>query len=243
MKNMASLQKALLPTTLLIAALGFSPTYSAKAAITIDFDTGTPTKSPGDSLPFDQTSGGVTATFSSPQQTLTYFPFSVQQDQPPARVLSQFSGNYLWSNHDTPLDTLLIEFDQQLGSITLGFALKDPDVHINQIRLTAFLGGTTQVGTPVDFYADIQGPSDTNPQGTIVFGSGGQAFDSVLLAMVPSPNAPVGFFVDNIDVTAVPEPVNGALVMGGSLFLFVLLRRVNWRWVGRRPAADAERSA
>src|SRR5512135_1087524 len=88
-----------------------------QSAVTFDFDTGTPALSLGQGTPFDQTSGGVTATFSSPAAQA----FSVQTDASTNFKLSKFSGHYLYDNtlNGNALD---IKFSQPVTSITLAFA-------------------------------------------------------------------------------------------------------------------------
>ena len=67
------------------------PLSSQAQAVTFDFDTGVPATSAGQNTPLDQTSGGVTAHFSSPSDPA----FSVQNPGSTQFKLSQFSGDYL----------------------------------------------------------------------------------------------------------------------------------------------------
>lgn len=170
---------------------------------TFDFDSGMPSLSPGQSTPLDQTSGGVTAHFSSP--TAGAGGFSVQSDATTQYHLSQFSSNYLWPNsvYNPALD---IQFDQQLTSITFTFATADfQQVEVpTTIKVTAYenstatpVGSTTAHGT----YA-----GDTMPMGTLSFDSGGQPFNLVEITIPPAPQAASGFLIDNITVTTTTQP-------------------------------------
>jgi hypothetical protein len=165
---------------------------------TFDFDTGTPTLFTGQGLPLDQTSGGVTAHFSSP--TVGAGGFSVQSDASTQYHLSQFSGNYLWPNsvYSPALD---IQFSQQLSSITFTFATADfQQVEIpTTIQLTAYENSTA---TPAVGSATAHGTyaGDTMPMGTLTFNSP-TPFNVVQIAIPPAPAAASGFLVDNVIVT------------------------------------------
>jgi hypothetical protein len=92
----------------------------SQSTVTFDFDTGTPALTPGVAIPFDQTSGGITAHFSSPSGPA----FSVQTDSTTSFRLSKFSGNYLYYNNNNR-NALGIQFSQPVTSITLAFATAD----------------------------------------------------------------------------------------------------------------------
>jgi hypothetical protein len=165
--------------------------------VTFDFDAGTPPLTAGQTLPLDQTSGGITAHFTGP--------FSVQSDATTHFILSQFSGNYLYPN--TTMDPLTIAFSRPLGSIRLTFATIDfqQNETPTTVQLTAYAdpAGTTAVGS-----ATAHGAygTDTMPMGTLSFASGGQGFQLVQVRIPPAPLAASGFLVDTIAVLPATEP-------------------------------------
>lgn len=186
-------------STVLMAALGPWPASSAKAqTVTFDFDTGTPALTRGQSTPFDQTSGGITARFSSPSGPA----FSIQSDASTGWKMSKFSGNYVYANNQNK-NVLDIKFSQQLSSISLTFATADfQQVEVpTTLQLTAYLDST---GTPAVGSASAHGTyaSDTMPMGTLSFSSGGQPFNLVEISIPYQPLGAAAFFVDNITVTA-----------------------------------------
>ncbi len=185
-------------------ALSVGSVLPAKAStVTFDFDTGTPSLSTGQGTPLDQTSGGVTAHFSSP--TIGAGGFSVQSDATTQYHMSQFSGNYLWPNsvYSPALD---IQFSEQLSSITLTFATADfQQVEVpTTIQLTAYENAT---GTPPVGSATAHGTygSDTMPMGTLTFNAT-QPFNVVEVVIPPAPQAASDFLVDNIVVTTSNVP-------------------------------------
>ena len=127
---------------MLIATSSLLLAHSALAApvVPFDFDTSAPAVVPGQGLPLIQTSGGVTAQFSS---QIGLNGFSIQSDASTGFTLSQFSGNYLNPNgiNPGPLDIL---FSQMLSSITLTFATTD--IHqveaTTTVLLTAYVDST-----------------------------------------------------------------------------------------------------
>src|SRR5689334_15258430 len=112
--------------------------FARAAAIPFDFDTGAPLLFTGQTLPLNQTSGGMNAQFSS-----TGLGFSVQSDATTHFSLSQFSSNYLNPNglNPGPLDIL---FSQPLSSITFAFATTDSHQTegTTTIQLTAYMDST-----------------------------------------------------------------------------------------------------
>src|SRR5690242_19765272 len=105
----------------LSAIVSLWPASSAKAqTVTFDFDTGSPTLTRGQNIPFDQTVGGVTAHFSSPSGAA----FSIQTDTSTGWKMSQFSGNYL-NDNNLNRNALDIKFSQTVTKITLTFATAD----------------------------------------------------------------------------------------------------------------------
>jgi len=171
--------------------------------VSFDFDTGTPSLSMGQSIPFNQTSGEVTAYFSSPSGPAA---FSIQSDSTTFYKLSQFSGKYLYDN--SPLrDTLEIKLSHYLNSITFSFATIEyrgsSGDEPSNITLTAYVDSTAT--TPIGS-AKARGtwPSggDTHPQGTLNFNSGSQQFSLVKIELpYQGPRSAVDFLVDNITVT------------------------------------------
>ena len=177
------------------------PAGSSQAqTVTFDFDTGTPTLTTGQNLSFDQTAGGITAHFRSPQGSV----FSIQNAASTGWTLSQFSGKFL-NDNNLNRNALDIKFSQQLSSITLAFATAD----FNQtelpttIQLTAYQNstGTTAVGT-----ASTRGTyaSDTMPMGTLSFTSN-VPFNLVEVLLPYQPLGVTDFLVDNITVTPIPK--------------------------------------
>jgi hypothetical protein len=170
--------------------------------VTFDFEIGTPTLTTGQSVPFDQTSGGVTAHFSSPQGAV----FSVQTDVSTGFTLSQFSGRYLYDNN-LNRNYLDIQFSQQISSLTLTFATADFQQNEvpTTIQLTAYedstatpaVGSATAHGT---YPVDTTHPNDTLPQGTLSFTSAAP-FNLVEIVLPPQPLGITDFLVDNITVT------------------------------------------
>ena len=175
-----------------------SPTPSS--TVTFDFDSGSPPPSVGQSTPFDYTSGGVTARFSSLSDPAA---FSVQNRETTFLVLSQFSRNYLYQNN-TYRTNLSILSSQPLASIILTFATIEyhgvGEAELSTVKLTAYVDstGTTAVGS-----ATARGTlsGDTFPQGTLSFNSGGQPFKLVVIELVIQPRGATGFLVDNVTVT------------------------------------------
>lgn len=164
--------------------------------VTFDFDTGTPSLARGEGIPFDQTSKGVTAHFSSPQGNA----FSVQNDASTGWKMSQFSGLYL-SDNNLNSNFLDIEFNTDLTSITLTFATADfQQVEVpTTIELKAHEG---YFNSPLVGSATAHGTygGDTMPMGTLSFGSSAP-FNVVRLGIPYAPLAASDFLVDNVIVT------------------------------------------
>jgi hypothetical protein len=180
---------------LVAAAVGACAAHAT--TVTFDLDTGAPTLSTGQSIPFDQTTAGLTAHFSSPQGAA----FSIQTDGSTQFSLSQFSGHYLYDNN-LDRNFLDITFTQPLGSITLTFATADfQQVEVpTTMQLSAYRDatGTQPVGS-----ATAHGTygGDTMPMGTLSFSSGAQPFNVVELVLSFQPQGATDFLVDNITVT------------------------------------------
>lgn len=190
-------------SALFIAALAPWLACPANAqTVTFDFDTGMPALATGQNIPFDQTSGGVTAHFSSPSGSV----FSVQTDVSTGWTMSQFSGKYLYDNN-LNRNALDIQFSQPLTKITLTFATADfQQVETpTTIQLTAYLDSTA---TPAVGSATAHGTygHDTMPMGTLTFDSGGRPFNLVEIVIPFQPLGASDFFVDNIAVTTATVP-------------------------------------
>jgi len=208
----------------LVADPGYGSSLASAAALaaatpttaTFDFDTGLPALSVGQNTPLNQTSGGVTAYFSSPTDPAA---FSTQSYETTFLKLSQFSGKYLYPNKSTRT-YLDIRFSQQLTSITLTFAtIEFHDPGPTNITLTAYMDstGTTPVGSAV---ARGVFTNDSYPQSTLSFNSGSQPFNLVRIGLPAQPFAASAFLVDNIIVGGViivvdtTPPVTTALYDG-----------------------------
>lgn len=182
----------------LIVSLGCLPAAPPARAqtITLDFDTGTPVLTRGQSIPFDQTAGGLTARFSSPSGSA----FSIQSDASTGFRLSQFSNNYLYQNNINK-NSLDIKFSGPVTAITLTFATADfQQVEVpTTLQLTAY---NDSAQTPAVGSATAHGRygSDTMPMGQLSFSSG-QPFNLVEIAIPYQPLGASAFLVDNITVT------------------------------------------
>ena len=183
---------------------------ATSVSFTFDFDGGIPSLSEGQNIPFNQTSGEVTAYFSSPSGPAA---FSIQSDSTTFFKLSQLPGKYLYDNG--PLrDTLEIKFSHYLNNIELSFATiqyrgASGDEPSN-ITLIAYIDSTATapVGSVIA-RGTWSSSGDSHPQGTITFNSGTQQFNLVKIELpYESQRGAVDFLVDNITVTAteiIPE--------------------------------------
>jgi hypothetical protein len=180
---------------LALASLG---PWAQAQTVTFDFDTGTPALSTGQGLPIDQSSGGITAHFSTPAGSGG---MSVQTDASAQYQLPEMSGHYLLPSSLTP-NVLEISFSAALTNISLTFATVDYHDNLetpSQIQLTAF-AGTTTVGTNTARAAYGAG---TYPTSALSFNSG-QAFDKVQIQVPAQPSSLRLFIVDNVTVTTSP---------------------------------------
>jgi hypothetical protein len=211
-------------TVLLLAVLGSWPALVLRAqTVTFDFDSGTPTLTTGQNVPFDQTSGGITAHFSSPGGPA----FSIQSDATTGWKLSQFSGHYLYANNQNG-NALDIKFSQQVNSITLTFATADfQQVEVpTTIQLAGYLDSTS---TPAVGSTTMHGAygGDTMPMGVVTFNSGAKPFNLVEITIPSQALAAGAFFVDNIRVTAAaPSAVLPQFVFGGGWYSAVYFTNI-----------------
>jgi len=164
--------------------------------VTFDFDSGTPSLQVFQNVPFDQTAGGLTASFSSPAGAA----FSVQSDASAGLSLSKFSGQYLEANN-LERNLLEIKLSQKVVGLSLTFATAD--FHHTEVPTSleakTFLD-TTQ-GSPLGS-ATAHGSyaSDTMPIGTLSVGAT-QPFNLVQIGTVVGTGATTAFLVDNVVVT------------------------------------------
>ncbi len=168
-------------------------------AVTFDFDTGSPSLAEGQNTPFNQTSDGITAYFSSSSDTLTGSPFSVQSYETTFITLTQFSGKYLYDNKPSR-DTLEINFSQQLKGISLTFTTIEYQTGPTDITLTAYMNSVdTQPVGSVSAHGTIL--TGLYPQGILTFDSNSQPFNIVRIAISSEDSGETtNFFVDNIKV-------------------------------------------
>jgi hypothetical protein len=172
---------------------------TAGVTATFNFDTGTPTLHPTMSIPLDQTFGGITAYFSSPNAAISGG-FSVQSQATTFYNLSQFSGNYLYPN-SVYSPTLDVTFSQPLASATFTYATAD----FSQNEIPTTVQVTAYQGTAVVGSASSHGvfyPGDTMPQGTLTFDGTGQTFNHILIQIPPAPLAASDMLLDNFVATA-----------------------------------------
>jgi MYXO-CTERM domain-containing protein len=211
----------------ILAALVIGLASDAAAAVMFDFDTGTPSHA-GNTLPIDWTTDGLTASF-----LVGSGGFSIQTigSMGSGTVLSLFSGQFLSSAANGPVDVLDIKFSQPLSSLSFDFATDNhaPNETPSDLQLTAYfssssVGSTTARGAFSDPDAN---PHNTLPMGTLSNYSPGTPFDEIKLQIKAGGTAP-GFLIDNLSVTPVPEPATAAIA--GLLLLGLA------PWLRRRQA-------
>lgn len=182
-----------------VLSMNYLSPPSTELAVTFDFDTGDPILAVGQNTPFNQTSDGLTAYFSSSSDSIVGSPFSIQSYETTFITLSQFSGKYLYDNKPSR-DTLEIRFSQQLKGISLTFATYEYQTGPTDITLTAYMNSadTLPVGS-----ASAHGTILTGlyPQGILSFDSSGKPFNIVRIEISSEDSAETtNFFVDNIKV-------------------------------------------
>lgn len=174
---------------------------SNQTAIIFNFDTGSPSLVEGQNTPFNQTTNGLTASFSSPSDSVTPA-FSIQSYDTTFIVLPQFSGNWLYDNKPTR-DSLIIRFNQSLTSINFTFATRESRrgsaTQSTNVTLTAYANSTdsTPIGTAT---ASGTFTSNAYPQGTLSFTSVNQPFNLVRIEIPDVFQGVTDFFIDNITV-------------------------------------------
>jgi hypothetical protein len=187
-------------TVLVLASsfvLGAATYYNA----TFDFDTGSPVLAEGRGTPFTQTSGSVSASFSSPSDPAA---FSVQSYGTTFYTLSQFSGKYLYDNNPSR-DILDIKFNAELVGINFTFATIElhgaSTDQTSNLLLTAYENTTLVSSTSA--YGSFG--NDSYPQGKLSYSSG-EPFNWVRISMPAQASGATDFLVDNIIITFVSSP-------------------------------------
>ncbi len=205
-------------STGLICAPQFA--FAAASPVTFDFDTGTPSLILRQNTPLSQTSGGMTAYFTSVSDPNKYSVQSIFTN--PNIQLSRFSGNYLYDNSPLVGDSMDIKFNASLSSINFTFATFEFHGPTGQapsnITLTAYLDSNASLlpwlnstFLPPVGNMSVHGvwmSNDTYPQGTMLFNST-QPFNLVRIQLpYQGPEGAVGFAIDNVIATSfniVPE--------------------------------------
>ncbi len=193
---------AILAVTVYIASKPNQPAEGLPTMTTIafDFDTGTPSLATTQVTPFNQTSKGLTANFSSPSDPAA---FSVKSLDAETR-LSQFSGKYIYDNKPTR-DILDVKFSREIVSVTFTYATIEQqsaaitlpsDILITAYKNTNLVGSNRTYG---------RFSSDSFPQGTLFF-SAGMPFNWIRISIPSQTSETTDFLVDNIIVTSVSKP-------------------------------------
>jgi len=177
-----------------------SPPVAPLTTVIFDFDRGTPTVLEGYNTPLNQTSGGVTASFSSASDPSA---FSIQSYKSTFYTLSQFSNKFLYDNKITR-DILYIAFSQPITKINFTFAsveyegpghLENPST----LKLTAYINSIHS--TSIDsVFANGNFSTSSFPEGTMSFNSGGKPFNLVKIELLHQVNGGTDFLIDNIVV-------------------------------------------
>lgn len=179
---------------------------NGQTVIVFDFDASLSFLIEGQNTPLNQTSNGLTASFSSPSDSATPA-FSIQSYDTTFFELPQFSGRWLYDNKPSR-DLLDIKFSQQLASINFTFATLEyhggPSTEPSNITLIAYVNSTDTI--PVGSTA-VHGTflSALYPQGTLSFNSGGRPFNLVRIEIPYVPQGATDFFLDNIIVTTIQQ--------------------------------------
>ena len=167
---------------------------------TFDFDTATPELLYSQTTPFTQTTAGLVAQFSSPNDPA----FSVANDATNGGAMPKFSGNYLFP--DVIGSELLIHFSKSLTSLTLSFATFDWQDLLTPtpLLLEAFVDTTNAPAGSVTNPGSIH-YNDYPPVAGRISLQSATPFNLVRVSLPPAgPLAAADFMVDNITVTTIP---------------------------------------
>jgi hypothetical protein len=188
---------------------------AAQASILFDFQNITP----GSSVSFSDTVGGLTAQFSSSPSSQYYV---IDPHGQLGFYPQGFSGNAIMPKSLTPAD-LQVSFSKLVTDCSLRYAVDEysPDTSA-VMRISAYKGGSL-VGTATA-QAILDSGNQNWPAATLSFSSS-SAFDSIVVHYETRPSGgenvnPI-FAVDNVQVTLapIPEPTHAALVIGCALLL------------------------
>ncbi len=187
---------------------------SGVTGIHFDFDTGAPALALHSAVPFNQTVGGLTASFTSPNAQ----PPTVETAASMGYVLSKFSGNFIAPS--AAADTVVeVHFDMPVSGVAFDFAtVEDPNVAVgSNIHLVATdTTGTAPVtvGSALAHGSTVAG--DSFPSGTLTFNSA-TPFDTIRIELAAFPNGAQKLLVDNLVVSTAGST-------GGTM----LLKNPNW---------------
>ena len=164
-----------------------------------DFDSGAPALALHAPVPFTQSAGGITATFSTPNAN----PPSIENAGSTSYTLSKFNGKYLAPSNDT--GTIVeVAFDMQLTGVELTFATVEAlNVAVpSDVQITAYDNSTGQpvlVGTAIA-HGTVT-PGDSLPSGKLTFNSANGPFDTIRIELPSLPAGAQKFLIDDIVVS------------------------------------------
>ena len=228
-----------------MAALILIPSFALAATtpVTFNFDTSTPPLNERTNIPFNQTSAGMTAYFSSTPDPAKFSLQSIATN--PNLLMSWFSGKYLYDNSPSTGDSIDMKFSIPLSSINFTFATFEfhgaPGLPPSNITLTAYMDSNSSllpwrnstylppVGSASAY--GVWPTNDTYPEGTLSYNSS-QQFNLVRIQLpYQGPNGAVGFALDNVvatDFTAIPEfsPfVLGSLLLANTALVMLIIKK------------------
>ncbi len=220
-----------------------SVAVAAGSPVVFDFDTGTPSLILRQNTPLGQTSGGLTANFTSVSDPNKFSVQSVQTN--PNIQLAQLPGKYMYDNVPLAGDSIDVKFSVPLTSINFTFATFEFHGPTGQepsnMTLTAYLDSNASLTTwlnstnlPPVGSAITHGVwpiNDTYPQGTLLFNST-QQFNLVRIQCpYQGPTGAVGFALDNVIATpfnVIPEFPPGimlSLLVSGTFVAVIIARK------------------
>lgn len=179
------------------------------AGVHFNFDSGLPELALHATMPFSQTVGGLTASFSSPNGA----PPTIETEASSGKILANFAAHFIApsASQGTVID---VQFDQSVTGVSFNFStVEDPGVVVgSNLLLTAIdnSGGTpVVVGSALGHGTALAG--DSHPTGLLMFNSG-TPFDSIRIELANFPNGAPQFMMDNLIVS----PLGST---GGSMLL------------------------